>query len=60
MLTSNKMSQSKQGYDKVDYIKEAKRLLRKSEKKLERSKLLNDYLEGFYGTKNKPSEELDA
>ncbi len=37
----------------------AKRKLKECSKHLVMAHLINDYLEGFYGTKNKPSEELD-
>ena len=44
----------------IDWIMVAKWRLRDCEEHLERAHLINDTLEGIYGTKPKPSEEWDG
>ena len=43
----------------IDWIKVAKLKLKESDEALEMAHLINDTLEGIYGTKPKPSEEWD-
>jgi hypothetical protein len=44
----------------IDWLKVAELELKNCEENLEMAHLINDTLEGIYGTKSKPSEEWDG